>query len=323
MSTLDGASRVDTDWVSLPRERVGCALCGADNPLILGVFRGWPVVRCLACGLAYLNERPPESSLSDIYCRDYYERTEVGYGGYVRNFFRYSETFRKLFDARARSLERFRGEGVLLEIGCAHGFLLNHLAKRGWKVSGVEVSPLAFDYARNTLGLDVHRGDLPGAGYGTGTFDVVMMLDVLEHLHRPRDTLREVGRVLRPGGVLLVQCPWELTHWEEIIEAFLRGRRTGRIEPDAVPAHLYFFNPRTLEAMLESSGFRIVHRESGNYGAVRRRVKPPVINTGSPLERAFRLFYFRLGCQRALYSAARCLGLGNGLIRYAVFEGNP
>jgi 2-polyprenyl-3-methyl-5-hydroxy-6-metoxy-1,4-benzoquinol methylase len=305
------------DWSSLPREKARCALCGADNPKLLRVTRGWPVAKCLSCGLVYLRERPSEDSLASMYSKDYYNRTEVGYGGYVESYFKYRGIFDKLFEARARSLERFRGQGSILEIGCAHGFLLDHLKKDGWLVSGVEVSPLAAGYARNTLGLQVHHGTLRDARFETGAFDVVMMLDVLEHLHRPHDTLREVSRLLKPGGVLLVQCPWELTHWEEVIEAFLRGRKTGCIEPDAVPAHLYFFNPRTLEAMLKASGFTVIARESGNYGAVRRKVKPPPLNVGSPLERVFRVLYFRLGIQRVLYRAARTVGWGNGLIRYA------
>ncbi len=307
------------DWGALPREKVPCVLCGCVDPVLLMVSRGWPVSRCPVCGLVYLSERPTEKSLSAMYSDDYYDRAEVGYGGYVENFHRFRGVFNRLFEARARSLEPYRGAGRLLEVGCAHGFLLDHLKGRGYHVTGVEVSPVASGYASGTLGLDVRRTTLEAAGFPENSFDIVLMLDVLEHLHRPRDVLREAGRVLKPGGVLLVQCPWELTHWEEVLQAFLRGKRTGRIHPDAVPAHLYFFSPRTLESTLESGGFRVVHRESGNYGAVRSRMSPPVINTGSPLERAFRLVYYRLGLQRAMYAAATRLGWGNGLIRYSVF----
>lgn len=306
-------------WSNLPREKAACPLCGGDSPILLKMSRGWPVSKCPVCGLFYLSERPTEASLAEMYSNEYYDRAEVGYGGYASNFEKYRGIFEKLFEARSVSLERFRGSGMLLELGCAHGFLLDHLRRQGYSVSGVEVSPVASGYARDVLGLDVHTGSLESASLPEGRFDIVMMLDVLEHLHRPRQVLGEVGRILKPGGVLLVQCPWELTHWEEVMETFLRGRRTGRMNPDAVPAHLCFFGPRTLEAMLSAGGFSVVRRESGNYGAVRRRVTPPVLNTGSPLERLFRLVYFRLGVQTVLYGAARRVGWGNGLIRYARF----
>lgn len=307
-------------WSALPREKVVCALCGSDSPILLKISRGWPVSRCPVCGLVYLSERPAEASLASMYSNEYYDRAEVGYGGYASNFEKYRSTFERLFKTRVRSLERYRGSGRLLELGCAHGFLLDHLRNQGYSVSGVEVSPVSSGYARDVLKLDVHTGSLESAGHAAGQFDVVLMLDVLEHLHRPGPVLREVGRILKPGGVLLVQCPWELTHWEEVMETFLRGRKTGRMNPDAVPAHLYFFGPRTLEAMLKAGGFRVVRRESGNYGAVRRKVTPPALNTGSPLERLFRLLYFRLGVQVVLYGTARRVGWGNGLIRYARYK---
>ena len=277
--------------------------------------------RCSSCGFIYLSERPLESALAEMYGKEYYDSAEVGYGGYVDNFRRYNRIFTMLFRRRARDLEPFRGAGALLEVGCAHGFLMDHLRGEGWDVKGVEVSPLASGYARNELNLDVRTGTLEEAGFPEDSFDVILLLDVLEHLHRPFDTLAEIGRILKPGGTLVVQCPWELTHWEERAEAFLKGMRQCTITPDAVPAHLYFFEPRTLDAFLKKGGFQVVKRQSGNYGSVRRHVKPPVIRAGSPLETLGRFIYFRMGLQKLLYTSARLMGKGNGLIRYAEYQG--
>jgi SAM-dependent methyltransferase len=305
------------DWTSLPRETVRCALCGSDDHEILSFRRSWPVARCNVCGLAYLRERPVESSLADVYGAAYYEDGDVGYKGYMETFRRFEGLFRRIFDRRCRDLERHVAGRRLLEVGCAYGLLLDHLRSRGWRVSGVEVSPLSASYARDRLSLDVRTGSLESAGYPPGSFDAVLMLDVLEHLHRPFDALGEVARLLAPGGTLVVQCPWELSHWEEVLQAVMRGMRTGTIEPDAVPAHLYFFSPRTLDAFLEKGGFDITGRQSGNYGEIRRRVSPPAVREGSAAETVFRFAYFRLGVRAALYRAARAAGLGNGLIRYA------
>lgn len=307
------------DWAGFPREHVECKLCGTDRAEQLSIQRSWPVSRCSNCGLIYLSDRPVESALEDLYSREYYDNKDVGYGGYVENFQTYGKIFKRLFNRRAKDIERYRGRGKLLEVGCAHGFLLDHLRKRNWTVTGVEVSPLAAGYAVNELGLDVRNCPVEKAGFSADTFDVVLLLDVLEHLHRPFDTLKEIGRILAPGGILVVQCPWELTHWEERAEAFLKGMKQCSITPDAVPAHLYFFGPGTLEAFLVKGGFKTVRKQSGNYGSIRRHIKPPVINTGSPIEKAGRFIYFRMGMQLALYRAAKLAGLGNGLIRYAEF----
>ena len=308
------------DWTGFPRERTKCMLCGADQPELLSTQRSWPVSRCRECGFIYLSERPVEKALEEMYSKDYYDNPEVGYGGYVKNFRRYNGIFTSLFRKRAEDIEVFRGEGRLLEVGCAHGFLLNFLRERNWKVTGVEVSPLAADYASKELGLDVKNCKLEEAGFAEASFDVVLLLDVLEHLHRPFETLKEIGRILKPEGTLVVQCPWELTHWEERAEAFLKGMKQCTITPDAVPAHLYFFEPRTLEAFLAKGGFITVKKQSGNYGAVRKHIRPPVIHRGSLFEKTGRFIYFKMGLQRFLYAAARIFGRGNGLIRYARYS---
>lgn len=292
-------------------------LCGADEPVLLSVAKSWPVAKCAVCGLAYLSERPSEKAVSEMYGRSYYEDGDVGYKGYMETWRRFGRVFERIYDRRERDLAAHCSGRRLLEVGCAYGTLLAFLRARGWLVEGLEVSPLSARAARSEFGLTVHEGPLEEACLKTGAYDAVLMLDVLEHLHRPFDTLREAARILAPGGVLVVQCPWELTHWEEAALAVLTGRKTGTIEPDAVPAHLYFFTPRTLDAVLEKGGFSIKARQSGNYGEIRQRLFPQPVLLGSPLETAFRLVYFRLGLRRLLYRAALLAGLGNGLIRYA------
>ena len=305
-------------WSDLERETVSCALCGADDPRPLSECRGWPVVKCRRCGLVYLRQRPSEDTLEELYGSAYYDaEDDVGYRGYMKTYNRYRHIFERIFARRDRDLRRRTRGNRLLEVGCAYGTLLDFLKGRGWNARGVEISPVSSRIAREELGLDVRTGQLEDAAFPADSFDVVLLLDVLEHLHRPFETLAEIRRILAPGGTLVVQCPYELYHWEEVGEAVLRGRKTGTIEPDSIPAHLYFFVPRTLEAFLEKGGFTISSRQSGNYGEIRRRVSPPRIVQGSPAETLFRLAYFRLGIQRLLYTIARWAGQGSGIIRYA------
>jgi len=315
--TVKGLTGGVLDWSDFPREKTDCMLCGSTESEVLSIQRTWPVSRCRKCGFIYLSSRPVESALEEMYSREYYESAEVGYGGYTENFRKYNRIFTKLFNRRAGDIEPYRGQSRLLEVGCAHGFLLDHLRHRNWKVTGLEVSPVAAGYAAEVLGLDVFCGKLEDALFNDSSFDVVLLLDVLEHLHRPFETLAEIGRILAPGGVLVIQCPWELTHWEERAEAIIKGLKPCTIAPDAVPAHLYFFGPDTLEAFLKKGGFTVFRKQSGNYGSVRRHIKPVPVNEGSPLEQIARLIYFRMGLQKLLYSTAKHIGKGNGLIRYA------
>ncbi|MBD3278737.1 MAG: methyltransferase domain-containing protein [Candidatus Aegiribacteria sp.] len=307
------------NFSDLPREKTDCILCGSDSRRLLSVQDSWPVVRCRECGLVYLSERPSECSLEQLYGSDYYEDEgeDAGYRGYVETFRKYRSVFNDIFEKRHRDLSRHAEGNRLLEVGCAHGFLLDYLESRGWEVTGVEVSPLSSGYARSKLDLEVITGNVEEAELEEGSFDVVLLLDVLEHLHRPFDTLGRIGELLKPQGVLVVQCPWELYHWEEVAEALLKGKRPGTIRPDSIPAHLYFFQPETLEAVLRKGGFRIIARQSGNYGRIRRMVDPPDVNRGGMINRFFRRLYYRWGLQKLLYSAARMVHMGSGIIRYA------
>ncbi|MCK4806937.1 MAG: class I SAM-dependent methyltransferase, partial [Candidatus Aegiribacteria sp.] len=221
------------DWSSFPREKTDCILCGSSSSRLLSVQKTWPVVRCSECGLVYLSERPAEKTLTNMYSRAYYEDGDVGYKGYLRTFDKYHDTFMKIFSRRHRDLLHHARGRRLLEIGCAYGFLLDYLDRRGWKVQGVEISPLSSEYARDKLGLDVHTGSVESADLEEHSYDVILLLDVLEHLHRPYDILRRIRKLLSPEGILVVQCPWELYHWEEITEAVIRGKRPGTIEPDS------------------------------------------------------------------------------------------
>ena len=306
------------DWSTFPREKTDCILCGSNSFSLLSTQMTWPVVRCRNCGFVYLAERPSEDELTRMYSESYYEDGDVGYRGYVNIFKQHHNTFLGIFQRRHRDLIRRVSGRRLLEIGCAYGFLLDFLRSKDWEVTGIEISPLSSAHSRDQLHLNVYTGTVESVNLPAESFDVVLLLDVLEHLHRPFDTLRCIRSLLAPGGILVVQCPWELFHWEKVAEARLKRMKPGTIKPDSVPAHLYFFQPSSLEGVLRKAGFRIIGKQSGNYGAIRRLVDPPCIDKGNTLERLFRYVYFRKGLQRLLYMIAKLTGFGNGIIRYAV-----
>jgi len=136
--------------------------------------------------------------------------------------------------------------GRLLEVGCGSGQMLSEMAALGWEVAGVETDPAAVRAARER-GLEVHAGDLEAAAFPDASFDLVLLMHVIEHVPDSRDLLCDCHRVLRPGGRLVVATP----------SAESRGhRRFGRhwraLEP---PRHLTLFGPRGLLALAREAGF--------------------------------------------------------------------
>jgi SAM-dependent methyltransferase len=137
-------------------------------------------------------------------------------------------------------------------VGCATGDFIAFARERGWDVAGVELTDSAAAFCRDQLGLPVVTGDLLAAGYPSDTFDVVTMWNVFEHLYDPVATLREIRRILRPTGLLVLAVP-EL----DSLDARIFGPAWKGYD---VPRHLHTFSRATLKRMLAEGGFRISQR---------------------------------------------------------------
>jgi SAM-dependent methyltransferase len=132
----------------------------------------------------------------------------------------------------------------LLDVGAGSGVLVEQAALLGWEAEGVEPSAWLADRARQR-GLPVHTGTLPHPGL-TRPYDVVTLVDVIEHVTDPRGLVEEARKLLRPGGLLLVVTP--------DVSSFA-ARALGPRWWHYRIAHVGYFSPGTLNALLSISGF--------------------------------------------------------------------
>jgi len=202
-------------------------------------------VECGACGLVHVWPFPEPAELHAIYRGDYF-RQPSALGGYA-DYPGAAELKRRTFE---RLLDRFASPmgtaGRLLDIGTAHGLLLDAAAFRGWRTAGIEPNPDAAASAR-VKGHEVVTGMLPGALGGlAGRFDLISMLDVLEHLPDPLAELRRLRGRLQPGGTLVVVAP---------DYGGLSRRLMGAHWPHFKREHLWYFRHRTMRRILTEAGY--------------------------------------------------------------------
>ena len=127
----------------------------------------------------------------------------------------------------ARELRRLPRPGLALDIGAAAGGNTRVLREYGWRPVAVEYEPTAAQIARER-GVDVVRGDARELPVRTGSMDLVIAFDVLEHIEEDYLAAAEITRALRPGGTALIAVPADMALWSAHDEAVGHVRRYNR-----------------------------------------------------------------------------------------------
>jgi SAM-dependent methyltransferase len=243
--------------VQLERECVPCPCCGASEatlvasaPCPLGlVDEPYGLVRCQSCGLVYTQPRPDQASLS-LYYRDVYS----GRGGEGMEDAQTNQGLWYVNEARWKVIEphaRLGPEDRILDLGCGYGAWLAFLYGRtGSIIHGLDADAGSIEHnlCRDHGILQV--GELEAAGFPDGHFALVSMMHSLEHMRDPVATLRELRRVLRPGGLAVIEVP----NFGSLLRPLL-GRHWF---PLLVPQHLQHFELSSLRRCLEAAGFERV-----------------------------------------------------------------
>lgn len=171
--------------------------------------------------------------------------------------------------------------GRVLDIGCASGGLLALLRPGAGHLAGLELSPTAAQAAAR-IGDQVVCGALedPGLPFKTGSYDLVVLADVLEHLADPVTGLARAVAWCRPGGAVLVSVP-NVAHWHARL-TLLRGRWPQHDSGTFDTSHLRWFTRDSLQALLAGAGLRDIELDAivpmlGNHlgaGRIVRRAEP-------------------------------------------------
>ncbi|MCG5238937.1 methyltransferase domain-containing protein [Azospirillum doebereinerae] len=209
------------------------------------------VVTCRGCGLQFKIAARPDVPLADYYA-------DTG-------LYQHRDDEAEADKEFARILEILRGRvqpgARLLDIGSGPGNFLRAAVRAGYDVTGVELNAGLAELARTASGAEVIAGDalaLPRLLAGReGGYDVVTMLDLIEHVLDPVRLLREAASFLKPDGVLLVYTPNHaglITRVAALAHGLTLGRVQGPLRGIYDCDHIVFFTPETLHDAVRRAG---------------------------------------------------------------------
>ena len=144
----------------------------------------------------------------------------------------------------------------LLDIGCSSGLFLDEARAAGFEVRGAELSADTAAFAREPLRRSTCTPATGAtAGIADGSFDVITLFDVIEHLPDPLGELRAIRRLLKPGGLLLQSTPNIDGLFPRL--SYALAKRLDYWPHPEPPHHLYQFSDRTLAELTERAGYEV------------------------------------------------------------------
>jgi SAM-dependent methyltransferase len=192
-----------------------------------------------------------DDDVKDFYGSDYWfgHQAELGFAD-IRERARHDLPRRCLHWLRA-VLRYRRPPGVTLELGSAHGGFVAMLRSVGFEARGLELSPSIAEFATRTFGVPILTGPVEEQTIRAGSIDLVLAMDVLEHLSDPLETVRHCAGLVERDGMFILQTP-----------CYPEGTSFGDMQAHQSPflqmlreEHIYLFSRTSVRALFERVGF--------------------------------------------------------------------
>jgi FkbM family methyltransferase len=239
-----------------------CAVCGKSDGKKLfrqsfaaisggSLLDGYNVVVCRNCGFAYADELPSQAEFDEYYGRmsKYEYQDESGKESPLE-----LGRFRPIVAMIRRVCPS--PDTRILDVGCSTGGLLALLKEEGYKnVRGLDPSPVCVQAAKRLYDIEVTNGAVGDCRFPSGSFDLLILSSVLEHLRDLRPILARLHELLAADGLLLVRVP-DATRFADEDDAPFQQFSTE---------HVNFFSPASLTNLIASAGFSPVLCEQNEF----------------------------------------------------------
>ena len=236
-------------------EQFNCSLCGGkESSICFTAFdfdssvEPFQLVQCTGCRLTVIETAPPPASLDKYYPESYYGSGKVKFPVVIE--------FLTVLGCKLRAqkvvqhISRTKSGlhvNKILDVGCGRANLLQHLKYLSCECYGTERANFPVDGRLD--GIEIFKGSVAEGDYKNGYFDAVVIWHVLEHLNDPLDTLDEISRITREGGIIAIAVP------------NFSSLQSMLFKPDwfhlDLPRHLFHFNVKNLCQSLKQRGYSI------------------------------------------------------------------
>lgn len=233
--------------------RTQCPLCTTDRSSLLRGHEAHRLRLCPVCGFVFSERVPSPEELARYYST--YPATPP-----------LSPITRRRFQELIEGMEALVQGRTMLDVGCGRSDLLDVAQARGWTTHGTELHPAAVELGRSK-GHRMHEGPLRVEDHGDRRYDLIVSVEVLEHLTSPMEEVQRMARLLAPGGVLYITTPNF-----DALNHTIAGPRWRMFNH---PEHLCFFTRRTIDRCFRSNGLRKVRLRTTGFGNDRYRVERP------------------------------------------------
>lgn len=271
---------------------IDCKNCYSKNvALFLSVDKTYSLYKCDNCSIVFTFPQPKATKQVNQKIYDSKEELESRTANFAEEYKRAKQ--------HILNFKRYKKSGKYLDVGCSYGIGLKAAKDLGFEVLGVEPTEKAVEYAKKHFKVKVIQKTLEKAKLKSNSFDIVSLYDVLEHIPNPNKFLREIRRILKPQGLIVIQSP--------NIESYAFTFLTTDWNWLLVPNHLWHLSKNSTFWLLEKNEFHIksfttsdsIYDFSSNLKSKIFRYKTPNTFTEKVLQK---LAYMLLYCTIAVGS---------------------
>ena len=242
---------------NLELDFVNCCICGDAPSHLVGKGEDYEyktsedifsAVQCDSCSLVYLNPRPAITEFETIYPSNYhaFEFSPKQYG------FVYKIRARLEANRILNKCVQLNDDARILDVGCGDGFHLNLLREFGnkkWTIEGIDLDKRAVD-AANKSGLTVHLGSVEEMQLAPSSYDLVFMIQTIEHVEKPLAAISAIYKLLKPGGKLVIVTD----NTDSLDFKYYKNSYWGGYH---FPRHWNLFNKKSLRLLAKKTGFEV------------------------------------------------------------------